>query len=286
MLIQKSSGNLLHLIIVALFLTACAPTIIRYYPRVIEKSLTKKIQIIEVNLNESSSKETYLDLMKYKVQYAYGYLLERADRVYDDDYSEAIILQDNAKLIFKEAIEIGLNQLNTRYSSFNQWLASEKGDQISFTQKDTPYLYWLAAAYGGAIKSSRANPKWVIHLPKVGRLLEKAIEIEPNWNYGSLYSAMISFTVSRPDPSINLRKTAQKYFDLALKASDGEDASPYLAFAENISIKEQNKTEFLHLTNTVLTMDIGQNPELTLGNIIAQERARWLQSKLEDLFYE
>mgnify|MGYP003957268383 FL=1 len=106
MLIQKSSGNLLHLIIVALFLTACAPTIIRYYPRVIEKSLTKKIQIIEVNLNESSSKETYLDLMKYKVQYAYGYLLERADRVYDDDYSEAIILQDKAKLIFKEAIEI------------------------------------------------------------------------------------------------------------------------------------------------------------------------------------
>ena len=136
------------------------------------------------------------------------------------------------------------------------------------------------------ISSTRANPKWVVHLPKIGILLEKSISIDPNWNNGALYSAMISYTVSRPDPPTNIRETAQVFLDKAIASSKNLDASPYISFAENISIKEQNKKEFLALTNYVLDMDISQNPNLKLSNIISQERARWLQSKLEDYFYE
>ena len=116
--------------------------------------------------------------------------------------------------------------------------------------------------------------------------MEKSISIDPNWNNGALYSAMISYTVSRPDPPTNIRETAQVFLDKAIASSKNLDASPYISFAENISIKEQNKKEFLALTNYVLDMDISQNPNLKLSNIISQERARWLQSKLEDYFYE
>ena len=276
------------LFIFILSISACVPrALIRYYPKIIEKTLTKKIALIEADhMNGFLNDESILELIEAKVQYGYGYLLEQADRIYDEDYSEAQIFQNNAQDVFLNAIQLSAKQLNDRHNQFNNWLNYPTTINTAFTKDDVPYLYWLAAAYGGMISSTRANPKWVVHLPKIGILLEKSISIDPNWNNGALYSAMISYPVARPDPPTNIRETAQVFLDKAIASSKNLDASPYISFAENISIKEQNKKEFLALTNYVLDMDISQNPNLKLSNIISQERARWLQSKLEDYFYE
>jgi len=288
MLVKVSSGKPLFIIFVLFFFVACTPrALIRYYPNIIEKSLTNKIKTLESSFNNNDlSDEQLLELIQFKVQYGYGYLLEQADRVQDDNYFMAINLQDRAQMVFIEAIGLAKDELVKRHHSFNDWLNKPLSSNIDFSRKDVPIIYWLAAAYGGIISSSRANPKWVIHLPKIGILLEAGIQIDPTWNYGALYSAMISFTASRPDAPVDVREVAQSYFDLAIQVSKKQDAAPYLAFAENISVKEQNKIEFMTLTNFVLKMDINKNPDLRLSNIISQERARWLQSKVDDLFYE
>ncbi len=286
-MLKKSFIDKLILLIIIFSISACVPpALIRYYPKVIEKTLTKKIADLEdASLNGFNDEKLILELVEAKVQYGYGYLLDQADRIYDDDYSKAQLYQNNAQKVFLDAIQLSEGLLIGRHNQFNDWINNPE-IVISFNQNDVPYLYWLAASYGGMISSSRANPNWVIHLPKIGFLLEKAISIDPNWNKGALYSAMISYTVSRPDPPVNIRETAQLFFDKSVASSRNQDASPYISFAENISIKEQNKEEFIRLTNYVLDMDINQNPDLRLSNIISQERARWLQSKVEDYFYE
>lgn len=278
----------IQLFFLFLFINACVPSaVIRYYPKAIEKSLSRKIIELESIQSETQLVDNKkLDLIKYKVQYAYGYLLEQADRVSDDDYTLATEYQDSAKIVFLNAINLSKALLSNRHSNFKIWIKDPNMSNISFTKDDVPFLYWLAASYGGIISASRAHPKWVVHLPKIGMLLDKAIQINPSWNQGALYTAMISYTVSRPDPPENIRQEARQYFELAIKASNDQDASPYIAFAENICIKEQDKADFIKLTNHVLAMDVNQNSDLRLSNILSQDRARWLQSKVEDYFYE
>jgi hypothetical protein len=152
-------------------------------------------------------------------------------------------------------------------------------------EEDITYLYWISAALGGLISSSQGNPIYVVDLPKVGWLLEKSLELDESWNNGALYSAMISFTMSRPDAVTNREQLARSYFDKAIEASSGEDCSVYVRFAESVCIKNQNKDEFIEKLNYVLRFNIESVKELQLTNTMAQSRAKWLMERIDELFY-
>jgi predicted anti-sigma-YlaC factor YlaD len=59
-----------------------------------------------------------------------------------------------------------------------------------------------------------------------------------------------------------------------------------LSWAENISVSEQNRTEFIELLDKVLSFDVDSQPQNRLLNILAQRRARWLQGRVDELFLE
>ena len=59
---------------------------------------------------------------------------------------------------------------------------------------------------------------WWIYQKLVG-CLEKSMELDESWNNGALYSAMISFTMSRPDAVKNREQLAREYFNKAVEAS-------------------------------------------------------------------
>jgi len=143
----------------------------------------------------------------------------------------------------------------------------------------------LAAAYGGAVSSSRGDPEWVIQLPKIGKLLDNALAIDPNWNYGSLYSAMIPYSLSRPDAPVNASEVAEGYYRKALVASDGNDLGLHVSFAENVLIARQNRSEFVRLLTLVLESNHRGIKELEVGNYMAKKRAQWLLGRTEELFY-
>jgi hypothetical protein len=111
------------------------------------------------------------------------------------------------------------------------------------------------------------------------------MELEESWNSGALYSAMISFTMSRPDAVVDREQIARDYFNKAVEASAGEDCSIYVRFAESVCIKNQNKDEFIEKLNFVLNFDIENAKELRLTNTMAQSRAKWLMDRIDELFY-
>jgi hypothetical protein len=67
--------------------------------------------------------------------------------------------------------------------------------------------------------------------------------------------------------------------------SNRQDAGAKVSFAENVHVSLQKKDEFELLLKEVLSMDVESNKELALGNIIARERALWLLSRTDELFY-
>ena len=148
-------------------------------------------------------------------------------------------------------------------------------------------IYWLAASIGGCISSSRGDPFELINLPNVGRLLRTGIDINPGWENGSFYSAMMSFTTTRSDLNeVMLRDSVDYYFDKAVLFSNGKDAGPYLTYAESIHKPLQERKNFVDKLNYVINMENKPNNEFELTNLLAKSRAKWLLARTDEYFLE
>ena len=247
--------------------------------------MMKRSESILRNEAMSDRPEKSLNHCIILTQTSFGFIMENAERELDDDYKQGLTLYAEANKYFARAVVLGENYMFLRYPLFDQWLNNSTDKHIKFGNDDVEGLYWLAAAYGGAVSSSRGDPEWVIQLPKVGKLLDNALAIDPNWNYGSLYSAMIPYSLSRSDASLNAIEVAEDYYREGLVASDGNDLGLHVSFAENVLIASQNRSEFIRLLTLVLESDDRIIKELEVGNYMAKKRAQWLLGRTEELFY-
>lgn len=255
-------------------------------PQLVKEAFPFNLKIIEILLNQDpDNREMLLTALSSFTMYSYGFLMEDAERLSLEDYKAGKELYDRANKLFKRALQYGLRGIELKYPEFAVWMEQREIEINPFVEEDITYLYWYSAALGGLISSSHGNPIYVVDLPKVGWLLEKSIELDGAWNNGALYSAMISFTMSRPDAVENREQVARNYFDKAVKASSGKDCSVFVRFAESVCIKNQNKYEFIEKLNYVLNFNIESVKELRLTNTMAQSRAKWLMERIDELFY-
>ena len=277
-------GRILIPLSVILFCSSCVPrTLIVDHPKIVSLYFEKRIKSLE--RKKSLSTEQKRLLLKTKVEYGFGVLLEESDRILDVDYNLGVKKSQEAHIVFSDAKKIGNSILIISYPKLDSWLSGET--DLQFKINDVSDLYWLAAAYGGAIKSSRGNPFDVVKLPVVKKLLITAIALDPKWGKGALYSAMMSYTSSRPDLFGEILKDSVTfYYSKAISASDSLDAGPFVSYAESIDKKFQQKDEFERKLQFVLDMDVEKDKDLRLSNIIAQERAKWLLLKKSEYFLE
>ena len=275
----------IYLILVVLFIVpSCVPkALLLDQPKLVSMYFDRKIKNLESIPNPI--KDDKRQLIKTKVEYGFGVIMEQSDRFIEKDYTAGLAGYKTANLIFSEARESAIALLTEREPDFENWLRNES--QIQFDREDIFDLYWLAAAFGGSIKSSRGTPFELIHLPYVERLLTTAIQLDPTWGNGTLHSAMMSYTTSRLDLSGEiLRDTVDFYFQKAVEYSDSLDAGPFLTYAESIHKPFQERKEFEDKLNFVLEMDVIRNSKYELSNLIAKNRAEWLLSNTDEYFLE
>ena len=252
------------------------------YPTLPSIYFKNKINRLE---NKNNSFQNNRILIKNKINYAYGIILENNDKIIHEDYKKAVIKYKEAYKIFLEVKQLCINNLIYSNSKFDEWFDGK--ENINFKENDIFELYYLSASLGGAIKSSRGNPMDLIYLPKIGKLLKKAITINPKWNGGSLQSAMMSYTSSRMDLNQDIIKdSVNYYFKNTLEFSDSLDASVFVSYAEIIYKPEQKKIDFKNTLDYVLSIKTPKNSEFGLQNIIAKKRAKWLLSNMDDYFIE
>ena len=217
--------------------------------------------------------------------HSFGFTMEKADRMVMTDYNNSMELYAKANSSFSEAVNYGDQSLSIKFVNYKDWISGVSDEKPIFKKDDIFFLYWTAGAYGGAIKSSKGDPNWIIQLPKIGKLLEAAIEIDPNWNRGSLLGAMISYTMIRHDAPNDKELVAKEFFKNALKASNNLDIGLYVSMAESVCIPNQDRNEFTNLLYKAINIDINADPDLRLANIINKKRAEWLLDNIDEFFY-
>ena len=255
-------------------------------PQLVRESFPFNLKIIEILLDQDpDNRDMLLTALSSFTMYSYGFIMEDAEKLVLDDYSAGNEIYNRANKLFNRALQYGVHGMELKYPEFTNWWEKREIDKNPFVEDDIAYLYWISATFGGLISSSQGNPMYVVDLPKVGWLLEKSMELNESWNKGALYSAMISFTMSRPDAVAGREQVARKYFDKAVQASSGEDCSVYVRFAESVCTKNQNKDEFIEKLDYVSNFDLESATELRLTNSMAQSRAKWLMGRIDELFY-
>ena len=273
--------KLLTLIIITIL--SCSP-----YKIILNNSVLPSVyfeQKIKRLEKEETSFQKNRDLIKTKVEYSYGVILEHNDRIIEDDYLSTIKNNEKAYKIFKEVEQLCLINLN-----YSEPKLDDRMDLIneSYFEKNNVFeLYYLAASLGGAIKTSQGDPKELINFPKIGKLLKRAINMDPKWNNGALQSAMMNYTASRMDLTKEVIKdTVNFYFNKARDYSNGLDALIFVSYAELIHKPDQNKIDFIKTLEKSLSINTRKDSYFKISNIIAQKRAKWLLSNLENYFIE
>lgn len=216
---------------------------------------------------------------------AYAFLLkEEADRTEAGDLEQARHLRGRASKLFIRGRDYALRGLEVRHAGFTDSLKSDREAALAETdEKDTGLLYWAGAAWAGALSVDKDNLQLIAEFPTAGALMGRVMELDETYNEGSAHEFFVAYEAGRPGGSLEV---ARKHYERALELSGGERASVYLALAESVSVSEQNVREFRAMLDQARAIDPDERPENRLLNIIAQERADWLETQIPDLFLE
>ena len=254
-------------------------------PELVRDAAPFSLKLMETILESTPDHEgLLLSLASGFAQYGYAFVQQEAERIADDDYEASERKKARAAKLYRRARDYGMRALELRYPGWQKDLLADPEKTVKQTRtKDVPLLYWTSAASGALISLSKDDPETVADLPQVAAMAERALELDEDFDAGAIHSFMVTFEFSRADPSKNPLATAKKHFDRAVELSKGQNAGPFLAWAESVSVQEQNAQEFEELLNRALAIDIDSRPEWRLVNTIMQERARWLLERKDDL---
>ena len=241
------------------------------------ESQKRKIQ------NNPNNQLFYLNASKSRITYAYGILMEKGDRLMYTDYYKSRDYYLKSLELFVISRNYLLNALEVKYENFTQRMKNR--EEIVFEKEAIDYLYWLSGSLAGCIQASQGDPQYLIDLPSIKWLLENAIAVNPTWQNGTLSAAMMSVYLNDLSGNKNAQKTALTYFDLAEKQSNGLNASIYVTLAENYAVSKQDKKLFIELLDKAINIDLIKDKSLKQSNKLSQSRAKWLKSRVDDLFY-
>lgn len=148
--------------------------------------------------------------------------------------------------------------------------------------RDVPALYWDAVSLGLAISSARNEPSLLARLPEVEALLRRALELDEAWDRGSLHELAITLAAAGTGPVDEA--ALRRHYERALALSGGRRASLFVTYAESVAVRQQDRAQFVDLLHRALAVDVDAAPADRLLNVIAQQRARWLLGRVDELF--
>ncbi len=226
-----------------------------------------------------------LAVTKGFVQYAYAYVELPADEIEDRNVKAAYAQRDRARRLYLRARNYGLHGLETSYPGLRKTLRTDPAGALGATTvEDVGLLYWTGVAWAAAISLSKEDPFLVADLPIVEALVRRALNLYETYDHGAIHVFLISFEMSRSGVNAGAANIARRHFDRAVELSDGNQAAPFVTFAETVSVTERNRAQFRELLQRALKLNPDAQPESRLANLVMQRRARWLLGHTDRLF--
>jgi predicted anti-sigma-YlaC factor YlaD len=255
-------------------------------PELVGQALPFSLKLVEGLLAESPAhRGLLLAAASGFTSYAYAYVNQDADMIEPESLEKATALRARARRLYLRARDYGLRGLDTRHRAFRMDLSRDpKSAMRAMGKDDVPMLYWTAASWTLAISVSRDNPDLLADQPIAEALIDRAMELDPDFANGTIHGFMIAYEPARQGVAGDPNVRARMHFDREVALTRGQLASPFVSLAEAVSIQRQDRAEFESLLKRALAVNPDDRPEWRLQNLIVQRRARWLLARVDDLF--
>ncbi len=219
-------------------------------------------------------------------QYAAAFVLQDAVEAADPGIS--MEGRERARRLFLRAREYGLRGLSAGLDGFREEFAADpvKGAGRA-GREDVPLLFWTGVSWSLAVSVAPDDPEMMADLPRCEALMRRALALREDFDDGAIHEYFIAFEGGRPEAMGGSASVARRHFERAMELARGRKVSPLVTFAENVSVRRQDRKEFLELLDRALAFDARKEaPGYRLANLIAQRKARWLKGRVDDLFLE
>jgi predicted anti-sigma-YlaC factor YlaD len=256
-------------------------------PELVRQALPFALKTIESLLAEQpENRKLLLAACRGFTQYSYAFVDAAADRLERVDYQAALAERERALKLYLRARDYGLRSLELESPGIRRQLEVAPETALAdFGVDEVPLLYWTGAAWGGAISLGKDRPELMADLPAVRALIERTLDLDPDYDLGAAHSVMIVLE-ALPEVMGGSPERARDHFEQAVALSRGSSAGPYVTLAKQVSVPAQDWREFQRLLEQALEIDPDREPSLRLANIIAQEQARTLLADIEELFLD
>jgi predicted anti-sigma-YlaC factor YlaD len=220
------------------------------------------------------------------VQYGHAYVLQPAQMLESENLQAARKLRERAKRLFLRARQYGIRALDIDHPGFSKVISTDPAAAVKgMHAKDVAALYWSGVAWGSAISADKGDMSLIGDLPIVTAIMEKALELDPDWHHGAIHEFFIVYDSARSEANGGGLASVEYHFSRAMALNQGHSIGPLILLAESACIKQQNRQRFESLLKQSLAFDVNRYPEYRLANIMAQRKASYLLDNIDALFY-
>ncbi len=197
------------------------------------------------------------------------------------DLEKSAALRARARRLYLRASDYGLRGLDVRHRGFSQAPPARFEARPCWRPRPPTCRSCIGPRPPGdsAISLSKDNPDLIADQPIVEALIDRASALDPDFDSGAIHGFLISYELARQGAGGDPVARATQHFDREVALTKGQLASPFVSFAEAVSVPNQDRAGFESLIQRALAVDADARPEWRLQNLVMQRRARWLLSR-------
>jgi hypothetical protein len=199
----------------------------------------------------------------------------------DDDPERASRLYSRAKAYAMEALGDDGRKLQEATLSLDgaRILLRDLG------REDLEPLFWATLAWNSWINLNLDNPAALARMGVAQACLERLLEIEPAFLYGTAHVLMGTILAAKPAILGGDEAAAKAHFDKAMEISKGAFLLTPYYYARYYAVKAQDKDLFAKLLDEALARPAADLPDVCLLNTVIKEKARALLGRVDEFFY-
>lgn len=236
---------------------------------------------------DPSNRDLHLAAAAGFVQYASAFLGDEAEMLEEFDYDRSRELKARAAKLYMRGCDYAVRGLGFEHEEFRAMILKDPGGVLAgMNVEDAPFLFFAGAGWAGAIASEPSNMARLAELKVAEAIMRKVLELDEDFGDGAVHEFFVTFDGSRSEAMGGSPVRAREHYRRALEISGGKKASPHVAIASTIAVKEQDLEAFRDLLGKALAVDVNEVKRWRLANILAQRKAEFLLERIPDLFVE
>jgi predicted anti-sigma-YlaC factor YlaD len=212
------------------------------------------------------------------IMYANVFIQGPAEMLPPDEYLAKQAGKERAKKFYLRGVDILSEGIEKRYPGILGSRQTGKLDNYlsKLKKADVPLIYWLVAGTLSAYALDPMDLALGMKLPELTALINRAYELDPDFNTSALDEFFILFHASVPEGMGGDKSKVDGFFQKALEKTGGLSAGPYVSYAQAVCVPAQDYETFKKYLETALTIDADADGGNRLVNIINQRKARYL----------